>query len=93
MSTTPRASKSAPACTAGDRVITPSTDPILLRAYRCGQVIVLLVAALFVSVHGVITAGSGLVIALVAFRVFYAVMCGVVFPVIEELSRAVVGRL
>ena len=92
MSTTPRASKSAPPCTAGDRVITPSTDPILVGAYRCGQVIALLVAVLFVSVHGVVAAGSGLVIAMVAFRVFYAVTRGIVLPVIEALSLALVRR-
>ena len=92
MSTTPRALKPARRCTAGDRVITPSTDPILLGAYRCGQVIALLVAVLCVSVHGAVAAGSGLVIAMVAFRVFYAVTRGIVLPVIEALSLALVRR-
>lgn len=73
-------------------MLTLSADPVLPAAYRCGQVIALLVAVLVASVHGVIVAASGLVIALVAVRVLYAVTRGIVFPVIEELSRALVRR-
>lgn len=72
-------------------MITTSTDPILLAAYGCGQVTVLVVAVLFASVHGMVVAGRGLVIALVGFRVFVVLVRGIVFPVIEVTSRAV-GR-
>jgi len=77
--------------TTGDGVLAPSTDAVFPVAYRCGQVAALVVAVLFASAHGMVVAGSGLVIALVGFRVFVVWIRGIVFPVIEVTSRAV-GR-
>lgn len=71
--------------------LTPSTDPVLLPAYRFGQLLAVVVAVAFAFKYGVIVAGSGLVVALVVFRVLYGVMRGIVFPVIEITGRAV-GR-
>lgn len=70
----------------------PSTDPALWPAYRLGQWAACAVAIPFASVHGVTVAGSGLVIALAVFRVFFLIIRGIVFPMIEELARAVSNR-
>ena len=66
-----------------------STDPALRPAYRLGQLAACAVAILFVIEYGMVVAGIGLVIALVGFRVFYVIVRGVVFPLIEITSRAV----
>lgn len=71
--------------------LSPSTDPTLRPAYRLGQLAACTVATLFAIEHGVVVAGIGLVIGLVVFRVFFVIMRGVIFPVIETTSRAV-GR-
>lgn len=70
----------------------PSTDPVLLPAYRFGQLLAVFVAILFACKHGVIVAGIGLALGLAAFRIFFALVRGIVFPGIEELSRAIAGR-
>lgn len=69
----------------------PSTDPALRPGYRLGQLAACAIAILFAIEYGMVVSGIGLVITLVGFRVFYVIVRGVVFPVIEIISRAV-GR-
>ena len=69
----------------------PSTDPVLLPAYRFGQVLAVILAGLFASTYGVMPAAAGLMVALVFLRGVFGVVRDVVFPLIEIISRAV-GR-
>jgi hypothetical protein len=72
-------------------VLTPSTDPSLLAGYRCGQSLAVVAAIAFALKYGVIVAGIGLAVALAAFRIFFAIVRGIIFPAIEGLSRAISG--
>jgi hypothetical protein len=74
-----------------NRVFAPSTDPVLLSAYRFGQVLAVILAGLFASAYGVMPAAAGLMVAVVLLRVVFVVVRGIVFPLIEITSRAV-GR-
>lgn len=65
----------------------PSTDLVLLPAYRFGQLMAVVVAVSFAFEHGVIVAGISLTVALMTFRILFAIMRGILFPLIEELSR------
>lgn len=72
-------------------MLRPRTDLVLLPAYQFGQFFAVLIAILFGLKDGVIVAGIGLVTGLVLFRVFFVIVRGVVFPLIEITSGAV-GR-
>lgn len=69
-------------------MFTPSTDPVLLPAYRFGQVLAVILAGLLASTYGIMPAAAGLMVALILFRVVFGVVRGVVFPAIETISRA-----
>lgn len=73
-------------------MLSPSTDPVLLPAYRFGRLLAVVVAVAFAFKHGVIVAGIGLIVALVAIRILFALVRGILFPLIEELARAISGR-
>lgn len=73
-------------------MLRPSTDPVLLPAYRFSQGLAVIVAALLAFTYGLMPATIGLVVALILLRVVFGLVRGIVFPLIETLSRTLTGR-
>jgi len=69
--------------------VEPSRNPELRYGYGCGLMLALVVAVAFAFVHGPLVAGLGLAIALPIFHLFYLIVKGLLFPLIERLSHAI----